>query len=132
MIDDFNREALVIKIEASFPAQELVKTLDALIQWRGKPAAIRCDNGTEYHSDALKNWAAKQGISLLYIEKGCPQQNAYVERFNKTVRGDWLKQQRFCSTFEAQQKTEKWRFFYNHLRPNLAIGMPPKFLQSCP
>jgi putative transposase len=47
---------------------------------------IRVDNGPEYISRTLVNWAEKRGIALTYIQPGKPQQNAYVERYNRTVR----------------------------------------------
>tara|TARA_E500000305_G_scaffold34479_2_gene26221 strand:- start:1371 stop:1583 length:213 start_codon:yes stop_codon:yes gene_type:complete len=35
-------------------------------------------------------WAEKRNIRLAYIQPGKPQQNAYIERYNRTVRGEWL------------------------------------------
>jgi putative transposase len=53
VIDDFNREALAIEVDFSLPANRVVRTLEQLIEWKGKPAAIRCDNGPEYTSKVL-------------------------------------------------------------------------------
>jgi len=64
----------------------VIRELKQMIAWRGKPQIIRCDNGPEYISAAIQNWAAESGIKLEYIQPGNPQQNAYVERFNRTVR----------------------------------------------
>ena len=58
--------------------------------WRGKPLAIRCDNGPEYISATLLDWASGQGVRIEHIHPGMTQQNAYVERFNRTVRYEWL------------------------------------------
>lgn len=82
VIDDFNREALTIEVDFSLPAGRVIRSLNQLIEYRGKPNQIRCDNGPEYISNELKDWATKQGIVIAYIEPGNPQQNAYVERFN--------------------------------------------------
>ncbi|XLU02359.1 Integrase core domain protein [Aeromonas rivipollensis] len=74
-----------------------------MIAWRGKPAAIRCDNGPEYISEELKHWAKQHHIALSYIQPGNPQQNAYIERFNRTVRYDWLGHYLFESLGELQE-----------------------------
>lgn len=77
-------------IDLSLPAERVVRALDRVIEWRGKPQAIRSDNGPECISSKLVLWAEKHGIRLEYIQPGNPQQNAYVERCNRTVRYDWL------------------------------------------
>lgn len=82
LIDDFNREALAIEIDFSLPVNRVVRSLNQVIEWRGKPQLIRSDNGPEYISDTLKNWAKQQDIRLDYIQLGNPQQNAYIERYN--------------------------------------------------
>ncbi len=69
----------------------------------GKPAQIRCDNGPEYISTLLSTWAEKNGITLVFIQPGNPQQNAYIERYNRTVRYDWLAQYLFDSIEEVQE-----------------------------
>jgi putative transposase len=50
VIDDYNREGLGIEVDLSLPALRVIRALDQVIEWRGKPAAIRCDNGPEYIS----------------------------------------------------------------------------------
>lgn len=122
VIDDFNREALGMEIDISLPAARVTRALDQIIEWRGKPKAIRCDNGPEYISSTLKNWAVKHNIEINYIQPGNPQQNAYVERFNRTVRYDWLNQDIFEDLEEVQEKATRWLWHYNNERPNMAIG----------
>lgn len=89
VIDDFNREGLAIEIDLSLPTDRVIRTLKQVIEWRGKPKAIRCDNGPECISNKLQTWAEKMDIRLEYIQPGNPQQNAYVERFNRTARYDF-------------------------------------------
>ena len=86
MLDNHNRECLCIEIDFSLPAFRVLRTLDWLIEWRGKLEVIRFDNDSEFISHAMQEWARKHGIRLEYIQLGRPQQNAYVERFNQTVR----------------------------------------------
>jgi putative transposase len=122
LIDDFNREGLVIEADFSLPAERVIRSLDQVIEWRGKPGAIRCDNGPEYISGALQAWAEKQDIQLNYIQPGNPQQNAYIERYNRTVRYDWLSQYLFESISDVQDFATRWLWTYNNERPNMGLG----------
>ena len=122
VIDDFNREGLGMEVDLSLPSERVIRTLDRIIEWRGKPKAIRCDNGPEYISGKIKDWAEKHHIDIAYIQPGNPQQNAYVERFNRTVRYDWLNQDIFYDIEEVQEKATKWLWHYNNERPNMGLG----------
>jgi putative transposase len=122
VIDDFNREGLAMEVDLSLPAERVVRALDQLIAWRGAPVRIRCDNGPEYVGHALHAWAKRRGISLAFIQPGKPQQNAYVERYNRTVRSDWLSQSLFDTIAEVQAAGTAWLWIYNNERPNMALG----------
>lgn len=122
VIDDFNREGLCIDVDISLPSERIIRTLEQVIEWRGKPEYIRCDNGPEYISKTIRLWAKKQKITILYIQPGNPQQNAYVERYNRTVRHEWLNMYEFTSIEQAQEEADKWLWMYNNERPNMAIG----------
>jgi putative transposase len=122
VIDDFNREVLGIEVDFSLPTQRVIRALEQIIAWRGKPQRIRCDNGPEYISASLLNWAKTQGIHIEHIQLGKPQQNAYVERFNRTVRYEWLSQYHWADLAEVQDYATKWMWHYNHERPNMALG----------
>lgn len=122
VIDDFNREGLAIEVDFSLPAERVVRALDQIIEWRGKPQAIRSDNGPEYISGVLQVWAKQREIRLDYIQPGKPQQNAYVERYNRTVRYDWLGHYLFETIAEVQEFATRWLWTYNYERPNMALG----------
>ncbi len=122
VIDDYNREGLGIEVDLSLPAARVIRALEQIIEWRGQPKAIRCDNGPEYISGAVASWAKQHGIQLKYIQPGNPQQNAYIERYNRTVRYDWLSQYLFESIEEVQDFATRWLWTYNNERPNMAIG----------
>lgn len=129
VLDDYNREGLAIDVDLSLPSSRVIRSLEQIIEWRGKPASIRCDNGPEYISQELTNWANKQKITLIYIQPGKPTQNAYIERFNRTVRHEWLDLYAFESIAQAQMLATKWLWQYNNERPNTAIGgIPPRHL----
>ena len=122
VLDDYNREGLGIEVDFSLPSERVTRALDQIIEWRGKPVSIRCDNGPEYISAHMIEWADKKDIQLHFIQPGNPQQNAYVERFNRTVRHEWLNQHLFASIEQAQRTATEWLWLYNNQRPNMAIG----------
>ena len=122
VIDDFNREGLCIEVDFSLPSERVIRALNQVIEWRGKPKAIRCDNGPEYISAKIIKWAEGHHIRLNHIQPGKPQQNAYVERYNRTVRYDWLAQHLFESVEEVQKYATRWLWTYNNERPNMALG----------
>ncbi len=127
VIDDFNREGLGIEVDFSLPSLRVIRSLNQIIEWRGKPQRIRCDNGPEFISHTLEQWAEKKDIQLEFIQPGNPQQNAYVERYNRTVRYSWLSQYLFDSINEVQDYATRWLWFYNNERPNKANGgFPPR------
>jgi putative transposase len=122
VIDDFNREGLDIEVDFSLPSERVIRSLERIIEWRGRPDRIRCDNGPEYVSAALMAWASRRGIHVGFIQPGKPQQNAYIERYNRTVRYDWLAHYLFDSIEEVQEFATRWLWTYNHERPNMATG----------
>jgi putative transposase len=122
VLDDYNREGLGIEVDFSLPSIRVIRSLEQIIEWRGKPKILRCDNGPEYISQTLLLWAKSQGISIEHIQPGKPQQNAYIERYNRTVRYDWLAHTLFESIEEVQDYATRWLWVYNNERPNMAIG----------
>ena len=126
ILDDFNREALWIEVDTSLPSERVIRVLEMLIDWRGRPKQIRMDNGPELISQRLKNWAEERQIILAHIQPGKPAQNAYVERFNRTFREDVLDAYLFDSLSEVREITELWLEEYNTIRPHEALqGLPP-------
>ena len=129
VLDDYNREGLGIEVNLSLPSARVIRSLEQIIEWRGKPCAIRLDNGPEYIAQSLVDWASKNRITLMYIQPGKPTQNAYIERYNRTVRHEWLDMHAFESVDHAQHLATEWLWLYNNERPNTAIGgVPPRRL----
>lgn len=126
VLDDYRREGLGIEVDLSLPSERVVRSLEQIIEWRGKPKGIRCDNGPEYIAKNLQKWAKEKGIKLDYIQPGKPTQNAFIERFNRTVRHDWLNYYIFKSIEQAQELATQWLWHYNNERPHSANnGFPP-------
>lgn len=122
VIDDFNREALRIEIDTSLPGPRIVRALEELAEIRGVPKRLRLDNGPEFISQALCEWAKCRGVELQFIQPGKPTQNAYIERFNKTFRTEVLSCYVFTSLTEVRDMTEDWLKRYNEARPHEALG----------
>lgn len=97
-------------------------SVSLIVSAKGKPAAIRCDNGPEYTGKILTSWAVQQKITLCFIQPGKPQQNTYIERYNRTVRYDWLGQHLLTSLDELQGYNTQWQWFYSHERPNMVLN----------
>ena len=76
VLDDYNREGFGIEVDQSLPSSRVIRALEQIIEWQGKPAAIRCDNDPEYSSQGLVDWANDHHITLIYIRPGKPTQNA--------------------------------------------------------
>lgn len=127
VIDDFNREVLAIEIDTSLPAARVVRTLNRVAEWHGYPARIRVDNGPEFISSALAQWAEQHQVQLAFIQPGRPDQNGYIERFNRTYREDVLDFYLFSNLHEVRAITERWITTYNEERPHDALGgMTPR------
>lgn len=133
LIADYNREGVGIEVDFSLPSERVIRSLDRIIEWRGKQLAIRCDNVPEYISGVTLAWAAKRGIHIDFIQLGQPQQNAYVERDNRTVRYDWLAHHLFDTIEEIQDLATRWLWTYNHDRTNMTLGgiSPKQKLAFC-
>ena len=127
VIDDFNREALWIEVDTSLPSKRVEQVLDRISAERGSyPKSLRSDNGSEFIADSLSEWAGRHDVKLDFIEPGKPQQNAYIERFNRTFREDVLDAYLFDSVEEVQSLAEQWLEQYNHIRPHQALeGQTP-------
>lgn len=126
VLDEANRECLAIDIGTSIPSARLIRTLERLIDYYGKPQAIRLDNGPEMTSQRFVDWARAQDIRLRYIQPGKPNQNAFIERFNRTYRNEVLDAYLFDSIDQVQAITDQWVYEYNENRPHESLGnIPP-------
>lgn len=125
VLDEGVREILDIVIDTSIPGGRVVRTLDQISRWRGLPKEIRCDNGPELLSQALVDWCQENGVVLRYIQPGKPNQNAYIERFNKTYRREVLDAHLFETLDQVREITYRWLHTYNEIRPHDSLGRIP-------
>jgi putative transposase len=98
------------------------RELDALVRVYGKPACIVSDNGTEFTSRAILKWAGDNDVDLYYIDPGRPQQNAFIESFNGSLRDELLNEEWFDRLDDARKKLALWRYGYNQVRPHSSLG----------
>lgn len=125
VMDEGNREALRIECGTSIPSQRLVRVMEQLVEVYGRPQAIRLDNGPEMTSQGFTDWAKQQGIQLMFIQPGKPNQNAYIERFNKSFRVEVLDAYLFGAVSEVQRAADQWLVDYNEYRPHESLGNVP-------
>lgn len=126
VIDDYNRECLLIELSHSLPASTIIQLLDRIATIRGYPNMVRVDNGPEFISKTFKKWAELHQVVIHYIQPGKPAQNAYIKRFNRTYREDILDMNLFQDLNEVRCLTQHWIHHYNHERPHQALmGLPP-------
>lgn len=131
ILDDFNREVVNIVVDTSISSTRVARELSQIFEWRGKPSTIRVDNGPEFL--ALKPWCESNGIELKFIQPAKPNQNAYIERFNRTYRDDVLGAYLFEDLHQVRMETEKFIWKYNNVRPHDSLEniTPRAFLLKC-
>ena len=133
---DFNREGLGIEVDFSLPAERVIRSLNRIIEWRGKPETIRVPSRDHAAHNPAGQWIIALNISVASCWNGLrnkvlpsstsnpgkPQQNAYIERYDRTVRHEWLDQHIIETIEEAQDFATQWLWTYNNDRPNMGIG----------
>ena len=122
VIDDFSREVLAIEIDVGLSAERVRRVLDRVVARRGYPSKLRMDNGPEFISSTLVDWAEEHAIDLEFIQPGKPTQNSYVDRFNRRYRDEILNMYVFETLSEVRAITEEWMDQYNEERPHDALG----------
>jgi putative transposase len=126
VLDEGVREGLDIEIDTSLTAERVIRVLERLQTWRGLPQAIRCDNGPELTAQLFVDWCEQHNIEIRYIQPGKPNQNAFIERFNRTYREEVLNSYLFENLDQVREVTHWWLITYNEQRPHDALGgLPP-------
>lgn len=121
VIDDFNRQVLSIEADTSLPSLRVIRVLERLKAERGLPQMIRCDNGPEFISRNLDQWCRDNKVLLAFIQPGEPTQNAFIERFNGSIRRELLNAYVFRTINEVKEKTYQWMMDYNLNRPHKSL-----------
>ena len=121
VLDKFTRECLATEVARSFTSRDVILTLQYLFAVRGAPQHLRSDNGPEFVAQGIQRWLKRAEVNTLYINKGSPWENGYVESFNGKLRDELLNRELFLSLAEARYVLDEWRLDYNHRRPHSAL-----------
>ncbi|WP_094394097.1 IS3-like element ISAar43 family transposase [Kocuria varians] len=132
IVDEHTRECIGGLVERSITADRLTAHLEDLVAVRGAPAVLRSDNGPEFISDAMADWAGTR-TGLFYIPPGSPWHNGYVESFNSRLRDECLNINSFYSLLHAQVVIGDWKTEYNHDRRHSSLGYlaPVDYARQC-
>jgi putative transposase len=122
VIDEATRECLALEVDTSLTGKRVISVLNRLSLFRGYPGEVLTDNGSEFTSNALSEWAYDKKVDHLFIDPGKPIQNAYIESFNGKFRDECLNEHWFKNLTEAREIIEQWRLEYNHARPHSSLG----------
>jgi putative transposase len=122
IMDECSRKALWTEAHTSICAKTLTGILDKVVEWRGCPAYIRCDNGPEFISGKLSEWADTNKVDIQFIQPGKPTQNGLIERLNGTLRKECLNLEWFESIQKLNEQLQEWWHVYNDIRPHSSIG----------
>lgn len=122
LTDDFNREVLQIEVDTSITSLRLIRVFEQIKRERALPQVLRTDNGPEFLGEAFVQWAKDQGMAIQYIQPGKPNQNAFIERFNRTFREEVLDQHLFVRLEDVREAAWWWMIEYNEQRPHDSLG----------
>ena len=122
VLDTCTRECVALDAAVQFRGQDVAHVLTRIGAVRGLPAVIQCDNGTEFTSRALDQWAWTHGVQLDFSRPGKPTDNATIESFNASVRRECLSEHYFSTLAEAQVVLGTFRAEYNNHRPHSSLG----------
>lgn len=124
LVDNVSRVSPTLRADRSMGGEKVVEVLeDAVRKQNGVcPKVISVDNGPEFTSKALDEWAHRRGVKLQFSRPGTPTDNPYIESFNGRLREECLNQHWFENLEEARQILEKWRIEYNTERPHSSLA----------
>jgi len=125
VVDEYSRECLTLRVARQCRATDVLETLADLFVTHGAPAYLRSDNGPEFTAQVVRAWLQALGVQTLFIERGSPWENGYVESFNGKLRDELLARETFFTLTEARILIERWRRQYNTVRPHSALGYRP-------
>ena len=133
VVDEYTRELLVLLPAATMTAADVRRAFGRLVGWRGRPRAVRCDNGGEFVGAALAEWLASVGVELMAVAPASPWQNGYVESFHGKLRNEFLGVSVFANVADAKSQATGFKREYNTVRPHSSLSdqTPQAFAATC-
>jgi putative transposase len=123
VVDEYSRYFVGAYVARSIGARRVKAFFEKLFATEGTPKFLRADNGREFIGAELADWLTGQGVTILFIEKASPQQNAFIERFHRSMRQETLNVEEFDTVLEARIVIDEWRELYNHVRRHRGLRM---------
>lgn len=132
VVDAFTRENLSLEVDTSLSSRRVTRSLESVVERRGTPEAIRCDNGPELTSRHFLSWCEERKIQIIHIQPGRPMQNGHIESFNGRLRDECLNANWFQNMADARAKIAAWREEYNGERPHSSLDYrtPNEFAET--
>jgi len=133
LVDEYTRECLLLEVERSIKATDVVQWISEVMLIRGVPRHIRSDNGPEFIAAAIRRYLEKAGVETLYIKPGSPWENGYAESFHSRLRDELLNAELFTGLRDAKSLAVSWKNEYNHRRPHSSLGYqtPAAYAACC-
>lgn len=125
LIDEYTRECLALDVARKLTSEDVLERLSDLFVRRGVPDYIRSDNGPEFTAKNVRQWLEQVEVKTLFIQPGSPWENGYVESFHGKLRAELINREIFDTLLEAKVLIERWRRYYNTLRPHSSLGYRP-------
>jgi transposase InsO family protein len=133
VVDEYTREVLLLVPASAMTAEDVRRAFGRLVGWRGRPRAVRCDNGGEFVGAALAEWLKTRGVELMAVAPASPWQNGYVESFHGKLRDEFLNLSAFADVADAKAQADGFKDEYNAVRPHSGLGYqtPKAFAATC-
>ena len=129
LVDDCSQESPGLLMHHAVSAVRTTEFLDTL---PALPTTHVCDNGPEFTSQHLDQWADARGSTLQFILPGKPIENCFIENLNGRLRDECLNEGWFVDLADAQRTIDAWRLACNTARlpSGLANRTPAEFANT--
>lgn len=122
IIDVYSRKALSYRISNSLSTSSCIDALEDAVSKYGAPEIINSDQGSQYTSDLWVRKVKDLDIKVSMTGRGRCNDNAYIERFWRTLKYEWLKLKSISTVEKLKMELKNFMIWYNKKRPHQSIG----------